>query len=98
MPVAGLIRRTAGFDFIRVVLPASPLRWLGDALLGCVGARSVIENDAIEFLSKLLEFNSTPVQSDILNRIQDSRGHLEAEIRSCQGIRTLGTGVSPYNG
>ena len=34
-------------------------------------------NDAREFLAKLLEVNSTRVQSDILNRAQDSRGYLE---------------------
>jgi GTP-binding protein EngB required for normal cell division len=68
-------------EFIEVAQPASPLRWLGDLILGLVGARRVIKNEAQEFLTRLLEFNSTRVQSDILNRVQESRGKLEAEIR-----------------
>jgi len=68
-------------DFIEIAQPASPLRWLADVFLGFVGTCRVIENDAREFLAKLLELNSTRVQSDILNRIQESRGHLEVEIR-----------------
>ncbi len=68
-------------DFIEVAQPASPLRWLADVFLGFVGARGVIENDARKFLAKLLEFNSTRVQSDILNRVEESRGYLEVEIR-----------------
>ena len=68
-------------DFIEVAQPASPLRWLADLILGLVGARNVIKNDARRFLARLLEFNSTRVQSDILNRVQESRGRLEVEIR-----------------
>ena len=68
-------------DFIEVAQPASPLRWLADVSLGFVGARGILETDAREFLAKLLEVNSTRVQSDILNRVQESRGHLEVEIR-----------------
>jgi polyhydroxyalkanoate synthesis regulator phasin len=68
-------------DFIEVAQPASPLRWLADLALGLVGAGKIIENDGRSFLARLLEFNSTRVQSDILNRVQESRGKLEAEIR-----------------
>jgi phosphoserine phosphatase len=68
-------------DFIEVAQPASPLRWLADLFLGLLGARKIIANDARKFLTRLLEFNSTRVQSDILNRVQESRGKLEAEIR-----------------
>src|ERR1700686_2314242 len=68
-------------DFIEVAQPASPPRWLADAFLGFIGARSVIENEAREFLDKRLEVNSTRVQSDILNRVQESRGNREVEIR-----------------
>jgi hypothetical protein len=67
-------------DFIEVAQPASPLRWLADLILGLAGARSIIKNDARKFLARLLEFNSTRVQSDILNRVQESRGKLEVEI------------------
>jgi ribosome biogenesis GTPase A len=68
-------------DFIEVAEPASPLRWLADVVLPLVGARKMIQNDGREFLVKLLETNSTRVQSDILARVQESRGRLEVEIR-----------------
>jgi len=68
-------------DLIEIAEPASPLRWLADFILGLAGARRAIENDAREFLVWLLEVNSTRVQSDILNRVQESRSRLEAEIR-----------------
>jgi predicted GTPase len=68
-------------DFIELAQPASPLRWIADVFLSLVGARKVIADDARAFLAKLLEFNSTRVQSDVLNRVQESRGYLEVEIR-----------------
>ena len=68
-------------EFIEFAQPASPLRWFADVLLPLVGARKLIENDAREFLVKLIETNCTRVQSDILNRVQESRGRLEVEIR-----------------
>ncbi len=68
-------------DFIGTAQPPSPLRWLADVFLPLVGARKVITNEAREFLRHLLEVNSARVQNDVLNRIQDSRGRLEAEIR-----------------
>ncbi len=68
-------------EFIEVAQPASPLRWLADLFLGLVGAHKVIQNDARRFLERLLETNSTRVQSDILDRVQESRGRLEVEIR-----------------
>ena len=68
-------------DFIGTAEPPSPLRWLADVFLPFVGGRKLITNDAREFLRHLLEVNSSRVQNDVLNRIQDSRGRLEAEIR-----------------
>lgn len=68
-------------DLIEVAQPASPLRWLADLILGLVGAHGVIQDDAREFLVRLLETNCTRVQSDILNRVQESRSRLEVEIR-----------------
>jgi ribosome biogenesis GTPase A len=68
-------------EFIELAQPASPLRWLTDVLLPLVGARKLIQNDAREFLLRLIETNSTRVQSDILNRARESRGRLEVEIR-----------------
>jgi hypothetical protein len=68
-------------DMINVAQPASPLRWAADVVLGLVGARGVIENHAREFLQLLLEVNCSRVQNDVLHRVQESRGRLEAEIR-----------------
>jgi hypothetical protein len=67
--------------FLGTADPPSPLRWLADIVLPLVGGRKVITNEAREFLRHLLEINSARVQNDVLNRIQDSRGHLESEIR-----------------
>ncbi len=69
------------YEYRDVANPASTVRWLADEVLGLVGARWIIRNEARSFLTKLLETNSTRVQSDVLNRIQESRGKLEAEIR-----------------
>ena len=68
-------------EFIEIAQPASPLRWLADAALPLLGARRLITNQGREFLQRLLEVNSTRVQSDVLERIQESRGRLEVEIR-----------------
>ncbi len=68
-------------SLIEVAEPASPLRWLADLFLGAIGLRHVIDANALEFLIQLLESNSSRVQSDILNRVKESRGQLETEIR-----------------
>jgi len=68
-------------DLIETAQPASPLRWLADLVLGRVGARGVIEGEGREFLARLLEVNCSRVQNDVLNRVQESRGRLEVEIR-----------------
>jgi GTP-binding protein EngB required for normal cell division len=82
-PETGLRTRSAFsfLDLIEIAQPASPLRWLADLALGLIGSHKVIEDDAGEFLARLLESNSTRVQSDILNRVQESRTRLEVEIR-----------------
>ena len=67
--------------FIEIAQPASPLRWIADIFLPFVGGRKLIVNEAREFLRHLLEVNSARVQNDVLERIQESRGHLEVEIR-----------------
>ncbi len=68
-------------DFIGTAQPSSPLRWLADVFLPLVGAQKIITNEAREFLRHLLEVNSSRVQNDILNRIQENRDRLEVEIR-----------------
>ncbi len=68
-------------DLIEIAQPASPLRWMGDFVLGLVGARGVIERDGREFLERLLEVNCSRVQNDVLKRVEESRGRLQGEIR-----------------
>jgi hypothetical protein len=68
-------------DLIETARPASPVRWGADLILGLAGARGLIEADAREFLEHLMEVNCTRVQSDVLNRVQESRSRLETEIR-----------------
>ena len=68
-------------DLIEIAQPASPFRWVADLILGLVGAYGALENGARQFLTHLLETNCTRVQSDILNRVQESRSRLEVEIR-----------------
>jgi Dynamin family len=66
---------------LHVALPASPLRYVADVFLGVVRAYGVIVREAHAFLTHLMEMNSTRVQSDVINRVQESRGRLEVEIR-----------------
>ncbi len=68
-------------ELIHVAQPASPLRYIADIFLGLVGAYSVIEREGLSFLEYLLEMNSARVQSDVVDRVQDSRGQLEVDIR-----------------
>jgi hypothetical protein len=68
-------------QLLHVALPASPLRYVGDALLGVVQAYRVIEKQAWAFLDYLMEMNGTRIQSDVVNRVQESRSQLEVEIR-----------------
>ena len=68
-------------NLLHVSLPASPLRYLADVFLGALRAFSVIERQARQFLDYLVEINSTRVQSDVVNRVQESRGQLEVQIR-----------------
>lgn len=68
-------------ESITVAQPASPLRYLGDVVLGGVWAFSVIESEGRNFLEYLMDMNSTRVQSDVVDRVQESKGQLEVEIR-----------------
>jgi hypothetical protein len=77
-------RVPARFKFeklLQVASPVSPLRYLADVFLGGVRAFGLIEREAREFLDHLMDTNSTRVQSDVVNRVQESRGQLEVEIR-----------------
>jgi len=68
-------------QLINVAEPPSPLRFLADLILGAVGASHVIKKQAVNYFEYLLEMNSSRVQSDVLDRVHESRGQLEAEIR-----------------
>jgi dynamin family protein len=68
-------------ELINIAQPASPLRYVADIALGLVGATSVIQKDAMAFFEYLLEMNSSRVQSDLMERVEQSQGQLEAEIR-----------------
>jgi Dynamin family len=79
-------------DLINVAQPASPLRYLADVVLGLVGAFSVIQHDALIFFDYLLEMNSSRVQSDVMERVAESQGQLEAEIRKLlQAVTCIAT-------
>jgi predicted GTPase len=82
-PEKGLrVRSNFSFEkFLGTADPPSPLRWLADIFLPLMGARKVITNEARDFLQHLLYTNSSRVQNDVLNRIQESKERLEVEIR-----------------
>jgi predicted GTPase len=65
----------------RVAAPASPLLFISDLALGGVGLRGGIVRDAQEFLDQLLEVNSWRVQSDVDERVRESRKRLETEMK-----------------
>jgi hypothetical protein len=69
-------------EFIEIAQPSSPLRKFADVCLGFIGLCNWIDNDARWFLGWLFEVNSSRVQNDVLNRIEESRNRLEAEIRT----------------
>lgn len=68
-------------EFISVARPASPFRYLGDLILGIVNYRRPIAAAAHEFLDKLMQTNSSRVQSDVDERVLQGRRILEARIR-----------------
>jgi GTPase SAR1 family protein len=65
----------------RVAAPASPFLFIWDLVVGGLGLRGGIVRDAHEFLDELLEVNSSRVQSDIDERLRESRKMLETEIK-----------------
>ncbi len=70
------------YDFIQLARPASPITYLADTIAGLLRAHSGIRNAAFEFLDLLLETNATRVQSDVDERVLESRRRLQGEIRS----------------
>jgi GTP-binding protein EngB required for normal cell division len=65
----------------RVAAPASPLLLISDLVFGALGLRRGILRDAQEFLVQLLEVNSSRVQSDVEDRVRETRRTLETEIK-----------------
>jgi predicted GTPase len=76
------------YEFIHVAMPASPVRYVGDLMLGSIRAHGAIDGDVHRFLDLLLEANSERVRNDLEQRVTDSRCSLEAEIRGM--LRELG--------
>jgi hypothetical protein len=70
------------YEFIDRARPASPVRYLGDLLLGALQAHLVIDASAHDFLDLLLETNSERVCNDLEQCVTGSRRHFEAEIRT----------------
>ncbi len=70
------------YEYIVLAIPASPVRYIADLVLGAIRAHSVIDAAAHDFLDLLLETNSERVRNDLEKRVTESRRHLEAEIRS----------------
>lgn len=66
----------------RVAAPASPLLFISDLVLGALGMRSGIVRDAQAFLDQLLEVNASRVQSDVDERLRESRRRLEVEVKA----------------
>jgi GTP-binding protein EngB required for normal cell division len=65
----------------RIAAPASPLLFISDLVVGSMGLRGAMVRDAREFLDQLLEVNSARVQSDVDERVRESRKKLEKEIK-----------------
>ncbi|MFZ0923818.1 MAG: dynamin family protein [Candidatus Acidiferrales bacterium] len=65
----------------RIAAPASPFLLLADLLRGSLGLRKGIIRDARDFLNHLLEVNSARVQSDVDERVRETRRKLEAKIK-----------------
>jgi GTPase SAR1 family protein len=77
------IRSQFHFHLIeRVATPASPFLFISDLLLGTAGLYGGIVRDARQFLDQLLEVNSSRVQSDVTERVRESRKKLDAEINA----------------
>jgi len=65
----------------RVAAPASPFLFISDIFVGSLGLRGGIVRNAQEFLDQLLEVNSSRVQSDVDQRVYESRQKLEGAIK-----------------
>lgn len=78
-------------DIERIAAPASPFLFVSDLVTGILGFRRGMARDGAEFADMLLEVNSARVQSDVDDRIGESRKELEAEIR---GVLSEATAIA----
>jgi len=71
-------------EFLHVASPAGlvpALQWMGDLFLPRPWVMRSVLRHANEFLTLLLEANAQRVENSLKQRIQDSRLHLESELR-----------------
>lgn len=68
-------------NLLRIARPASPLRHAGDYIFAAFGMERLIRADAEAFLVKLLDVNTSRVQSDLENRLVVARRELELVTR-----------------
>jgi len=65
----------------RVAAPASPFLFVRDLIAGAFGLRDSFMRSGQEFLEQLLEVNSARVESDVVERVAESRRSLEVAIK-----------------
>lgn len=89
--IRAMIAGASRFRFneqITTAQPASPLRYLADAVLAAVGRRGALIADAHRFLDWLLELNVGRIESDLADRVRQGRQDLERSLRAAvTGIR-----------
>ena len=68
-------------DMITIAQPASPLLYSIDSLMGALHIRRWVQNDAMNFLARLLDTNAARVQGDVERRVVESRLRLESDVR-----------------
>lgn len=88
----------SGFHFhelLHLAEAVSPFRFVADVLLVVVGARRAILRDAERFLERLLETNSTRVESELMRRVLEGGRQLEFDVRDVlqQVLRSADRGL-----
>jgi Dynamin family len=70
------------YEYIVLAVPASPVRYGADLVLGVIRAYPVIDAAGHDFLDLLLETNGERIRNDLEERVTKSRRSLEAEVRT----------------
>lgn len=68
-------------DLLHVARPASPFRHLGDLFLAAARRREPIRRDAHDFLTHLMETNTSRVEADLIHRLGVARRELEITVK-----------------